>query len=327
MEGATWTPKDSFSGVLDGLGHIITNWTYKNSSAGNVGMFRINTGKITNVVFNNCSIGFVDGAYGELNVGIVCGINEGTIEYVTIKNSTVKGDMGSMDTEKDSVVRAGGICGINRWKIRSSGVINSTIYAYAGSGSDGGTANAWAGGVSGLTQNTSTGTTITIGGGFWGPEVTDVFSHGNVVTAVAKGKKWNGFLGIGTYGACGWSCSGGIIGRTEGNIKMERCLGYANDMTNSYFQGKDGENRRGSLIGRVYDALSCSNCYSETVDTLIGSGTLNGAAKVSSLTDSTFFTTNSAFYKWGKAYDGHYYPTKSTSSGGVSGGVLSNIIT
>ncbi len=308
------SPIDTFSGILDGDGHTISNWKYNNSSSGNVGMFRINKGTITNVIFDSCGIGVVDGAYGNLNVGIVCGTNEGIIEFVTVKKADVKGDMGSIDTEADSGVSAGGICGRNTWKIRNSGVINSSIYAYSGSASDGGTANAWAGGVVGVTQNTSTGTAI--GGGFMGPELTDVFSHGNDVTAIAKGKKWNGFLGIGTFGACGWSCSGGISGRTDGNIQMVRCLGYANDMGGSYFEGKDGENSRGSLIGRVSNALSCSNCYSETADTLVGSGTLSGASKVSSLTDITFFTSNSAFYNWKKSSDGHFYPMKASSSGG-----------
>ena len=87
----TWTPKDTFSGTIDGHGHTITGVKYNvridngTNTVINFGFFRELTGTVKNVTFEKISMEIVKvkDAQHNLNVGGVAGyLNGGTLENV-----------------------------------------------------------------------------------------------------------------------------------------------------------------------------------------------------------------------------------------------------
>lgn len=88
----SWTPLgsylDAFEGKLDGKGHSIRNMTISAEGSDMQGLFaRIGlNGLVKNLVLENCSV------TGQDNVGILAGMNSGTVENVELKGAnTVTG--------------------------------------------------------------------------------------------------------------------------------------------------------------------------------------------------------------------------------------------
>ncbi|MBR3963791.1 MAG: bacterial Ig-like domain-containing protein [Clostridia bacterium] len=267
----TMSPIDEFKGTLDGNGYTLSGWNYSPTTSGNAGLFRsISSGAtVNNFTLSGGNISSTDGAYGTLNIGLVCGTNNGTIRNVVVNGkSNIYGDMGYIDQEDDSHTYVGGICGTNCGTIERCGVINSTISGYSGSGRDGGTANTWVGGITGRTLSNS--------------KIFDCYSYGNTITATAKGKVHK--VWFSWVEACGWANIGGLVGRTDGSgIAIKRALSYSNTISGTV-EGADSDKNQGSLIGYVYSTPTMENCYSESSDTLFGQGSASGAYKVSSAT-------------------------------------------
>lgn len=93
MGGYAWTPVDTFSGSLTGKISDLYNYTISDltiEAAGadaNVGFFRVVTGTIKQVNFENVTI-TADGTFSG-NLGVVAGQNDSKLEGVDVKNSTV----------------------------------------------------------------------------------------------------------------------------------------------------------------------------------------------------------------------------------------------
>lgn len=86
-----------YTGIFDGKNHTVSGLYFNDTSTSNIGLFGYNTGTIKNV-------GVVDSYFnGEINVGGVCGVNEGN---ATITNCYNTGTVGG----KTDV---GGVCGWN----------------------------------------------------------------------------------------------------------------------------------------------------------------------------------------------------------------------
>ncbi len=115
-----WQPIKSFKGTLNGDGHSITGLKI-DSNKENLGLFsEIDGGRVLNLLVDA-------NITGNKNVGIIAGINKGTIENVVVTGSI-----------KANTNNCGGICGVNRGAVENS---MSSLYTVA-SGSN-------AGGVSG----------------------------------------------------------------------------------------------------------------------------------------------------------------------------------
>jgi hypothetical protein len=91
-----WTPKDSFSGVLDGHGHTIKDVKYATRTSGtnNVvryGFFRSLSGTIQNVTFTNLNMEIVKSKDGQTDVyvGGIAGVFDGTLDNVHLVDSNV----------------------------------------------------------------------------------------------------------------------------------------------------------------------------------------------------------------------------------------------
>ncbi len=115
--------------VFDGGGHTISNITISQLSDKNIGLFRVNSGTIKNLILDNVVIDYI----GEplVNVGGLVGCNKGTITTCVVDNSTI-----TVDTY-DMYVLVGGLVGENYGSVSNSHVdvditINNTSTLYAG---------------------------------------------------------------------------------------------------------------------------------------------------------------------------------------------------
>lgn len=81
-------PMNEFRGVLNGLGHTISELYIDTSSGGNLGFCRINYGTIKNLMFR---MGYqVDSNFSNVCIGLFAGINCGRIECCTVKENSYR---------------------------------------------------------------------------------------------------------------------------------------------------------------------------------------------------------------------------------------------
>ncbi|MBJ6362602.1 S-layer homology domain-containing protein [Paenibacillus sp. GCM10012307] len=130
LAGIAWNPFDSFTGVFDGDGHVISGLQIKETeSSGPAAFIRQNKGTVTNIRFENVSV------TGGAHTAIVAGTNEqgAVIQGVVIKNAKVAGTNytgGVAGRNKGSLAQtqlsgltlksngiAGGAAGINEGRI------------------------------------------------------------------------------------------------------------------------------------------------------------------------------------------------------------------
>lgn len=81
MEGAAWTGRCAFSGVLDGQGFKIHNFTMTGTGE-NVGFFTTNSGTIKNITFEDFVFSVEQAS--AYNAGTVAGTNSGSIESCNV---------------------------------------------------------------------------------------------------------------------------------------------------------------------------------------------------------------------------------------------------
>ena len=113
--GAEWIPigteSNPFNGVLDGRGLKIKNVVINGQGLNEVGLFGVlgKSAVIKNITFENITI--TNGEY----VGVVAGINNGTIEDVTIQ--TTADSSRELNVVTDNQLYAGGVVGVNNGSI------------------------------------------------------------------------------------------------------------------------------------------------------------------------------------------------------------------
>lgn len=125
----------SFNGTLDGNGYTISSFNLSDSLFNSIG-----NGVVTNINFADVTLTNLN----QTNIGIIASENKGTIENVTIKNSTIYGQVNTgaiagnnsntinnvtidnvaVTTEEDD---AGGIVGVNNGSIVNSTVTNNSV--------------------------------------------------------------------------------------------------------------------------------------------------------------------------------------------------------
>lgn len=264
MSGISFAGLTSFSGELDGNGHRIYNWSYSGSATNvsqmNMGFILENGGTIKNIRFQDCSVSYTlsNSNFGKvLNIGLVCGVNNGTIENVVVSGCTIKGQSGSKsDTNENTYrCRVGGIAGVSTKSVIKCGVIGCNISSVAEIGdackghgwpwtsdSSVGTADSYAGGLIGIADSSS--------------DTSNCYSYINIITASSEGPdtpssncEFPGCDGLFSY-------CGGLLGRAiGGDSTVKVCVSAGNDIS---AQGDPDEVEN----SKIAEDASGSNCYS-----------------------------------------------------------------
>lgn len=114
LEGAEWKGSCAFSGLLDGQGYSISNFTMTGSGE-NIGFFTTNSGTIKNVTFSDLSFSVnKDSTY---HAGVIAGTNSGTIEGCTVSDATLTYNLVRTAQSGTVTSYAGGITGSNNGTI------------------------------------------------------------------------------------------------------------------------------------------------------------------------------------------------------------------
>lgn len=83
----TWTPIGTFTGILDGQGHIIKGLSYNNTGTSNVALFSTTSNaSIKNLGIENASI-----VGGSNSAGIIGVMTGGVLEQCYVTNSSING--------------------------------------------------------------------------------------------------------------------------------------------------------------------------------------------------------------------------------------------
>ena len=236
----TWTPKDSFSGTIDGHGHTISGVKYEvrvdngNNAVITYGFIRELTGTIKNVTFANTSIEIVkvkDGQHN-LNVGGVVGfLNGGTLENVRMVDPYVYAehmrDVASSGNYSNAF--AGGLVGfMSGGTVKNCSATGSGgIYTWAKKATESADTQAFSGGIVGyMTGGTVTGCTRDDG--------IKVESKSEV-----DGKN-----------CASRAASGGIIGKRDGG-SYSNCVSTINNLKASWDNGKYSSNYSWKVTGAI----------------------------------------------------------------------------
>ena len=110
LNGAAWTPMDNFSGILDGGGHTISNFTLAAAQSGNQGFFGTIAagGAVENLHLRNVVLTVSESAE---NAGLLAGTNNGTIRNCTVSGTITAGSstasIGIAAGQNSGIVEAG----------------------------------------------------------------------------------------------------------------------------------------------------------------------------------------------------------------------------
>ena len=154
LNGAEINSFTNFSGVFNGNYYTIKNFTIKQNSTDNFGLFEQNSGTIKNLKLfyfgtSTNEDGFTKGGVtyrsnyvnedyntnscNVKNAGLICGTNTGTIDNCYIENgyvrNVIKTTSGNSNYGSDSkyVITVGSVCGINKGTIKNTMVYNTRL--------------------------------------------------------------------------------------------------------------------------------------------------------------------------------------------------------
>lgn len=244
--GEGWNPIANFSGTLDGRGYTISNLMIARPSTKNVGLFGelLSTAKITNLTFENVSIG--GGEY----VGTLAGVGAGSISHVSVRGGTVIGQTNY----------TGGLVGS-----QNNGTISNckvSVDRINGSSSVGGVVGIL---YSGTLTRCSARATISGNDSIGGVVGTVSVSSATYVQEVAGDTTLNGMKDI-----------GGIVGKIQ--ILTNNKLDFANSYAKGAINGT--VTNAGGLIGSIssiQDANISFKALYTTLDILVKGTTTGGS--------------------------------------------------
>lgn len=241
MGSSTWIPKDTFSGELDGDGHVITNISI-NQNTVYVGLFVTLNGTVENLTITDTTV-FVSSSEKDVMVGIIAAVNSGTIRKCKVFNSSVTGEtsynVGTNDRLKISV---GGIAGGNTGVIEECEAYEITIYGYSNIGVSDGHVEANCGAIAGMC---------------YGGEISNCTVSVSSVTAKVRGGKTWTFTRYRTYAR-----AGAICGYNSATISF--CEENANTFSVTYETAEgsypNNYNKQGAIVG-CNDGIVSNNSY------------------------------------------------------------------
>lgn len=179
LGGAAWTPISSFSGILEGGGHCIYNFSITKTGGKGSATFAFiqeNTGIINNLTIGQSNVKAFDNQYSvkynisytesssksTLTVGGFVGNNSGTISGCKLINTMIQASLSDNDNNENLSVYVGGIAASNTGTIRVCEVQVSRLNAFAPCPSESGDNNrVWLGGISALNSKSITGCSVT----------------------------------------------------------------------------------------------------------------------------------------------------------------------
>ena len=128
MAGAVLAPIPEFTGSVDAIACVISNFTVQGGDEENFGFFTVNKGKVSNFTIDNVT--FLPGPNAK-NIGALAGVNEGTLNRCVVS--------GTMGVEKAaSGAACGSIAGRNTGDITNTAVTVDLVYTAPGSAYVGG---------------------------------------------------------------------------------------------------------------------------------------------------------------------------------------------
>jgi hypothetical protein len=259
MKSEDWTPIASFDGILEGNGYKIYNFTLSTTAPdANFGFFNVNNGVIQNLTFDDYTFNVTGDQQKTVNVGLLAGRNNGTIENFVLQNGSVSFDCQVSfysQNVKTYSCSFGGLVGANYGSINN---IHSTV------------------GITGTTKSYSKGTyvggstlifvaTFYVGGlvGYNDGSVKGSDFQGSLTTTQISSKSG--------YGLCSYNqlWIGGLIGENSANSSCVNSYAKVT-MTNSVGSVDYAYYRYGGFIGSNYGAIN--ECYAESA---ISGGTKN----------------------------------------------------
>ena len=190
LEDGTWDPATvAFTGKLNGNGYAIQNMSISATSGTNLGLFgEIGVGGvIDNVAFEGVSISVP--STGNYNVGVVAGVNHGTISRINVKSASIRSN------NSNAVI--GGVVAVNETtqsndgdraiaRIDRAGVNLDLAYANLNSGTGAFDYSGIKGLVGGITAKNNGGTVI------------NCYSVGSVNVANSAGTSFAGVVNTNT---------------------------------------------------------------------------------------------------------------------------------
>lgn len=244
LKGGDWAPIENFSGILDGNGHKIHNFSLRQNAA-SLGFIINNSGIIKNITFSNVDISSTVEGGGNYAYGIACAFNTGRVSNVKVEKISALVNVSGRNVYHN--IRLGGLVGEN------SGVIISCTsqgemmfktdvgnYGYGTSSS----AELFVGGAVGKDLGTTTGVT------------TNIFMDINeqVVTDCYIGDCYeHAYLNI-----------GGVVGGEYGTLTDCSAVVDFKLYSNA---GGDSQSLRysriGGVVGGCYETSSVARCYSQ----------------------------------------------------------------
>ncbi|MHC4213344.1 MAG: GLUG motif-containing protein [Planctomycetota bacterium] len=250
--GVDW--EDFFSGVFDGNGHTISNFTYNFSGPYNMGLFRYVSGSSAQIKNLTLADPNIDAGTGD-DVGTLVGR---ILEGVTISNCHVRGGVVRGNYGNGTI---GGLAGFN-WGSMTDCSAEVTVSGYGNTGGSvglGGLVGSNRGSISNCYVTGTVDGNDYYAGGLVGYNSDDGVISNSYAWASVEGTHYAGGLAgnnrgsiadcnaIGTVSGT-WS-TGGLVGFNRGTI--ERCY-CQTDVTGDY--------ETGGLVGASYTG-SISNCY------------------------------------------------------------------
>jgi len=245
LDGANWTPIESFSGILDGCGYAIKNFTLTmNSHSENYGFIRVNNGTVENITLKDfyCSV-FVS-TTTDYNFGCIVGTNNGVINNCVVNSNTFVIKLEYLTASNGGEYSIGGVVGLNNSKVtkcKSDIDVSGSIKASSGASSVGISPLY---NIAAMVGINSKGDVILCEGDFCAEVTFDVTKP--------SGREMISYLSM-----------SGLCGRNYGNI--EKCRSVV-DITVTSSQSNGGEWAGaypflGGIAGHTYGNIK--QCYSE----------------------------------------------------------------
>lgn len=317
LKGDVWTPIDNFSGTLDGNGHKIFNFVMAENNTAS-GFFRVNSGTIENVTFDDYNFSTTRSASNGNYAGLIVALNSGTISNCTVtENGTINTSTSFNVSSATMYFYVGGACGSN-----AEGGTLENVHSYANIECSSSVGSSWnrttnnhlmVGGVVGenfgMIGRSAYHGTMTVNAWINSTEGSkyEYTYLGGIVGAQRESGKTNACAADGTINSTSKSTTDGnhngmICGTNYGGL-IEDCA--AGGKINR--EGRANTSYIGGAVGHNANAGKISNCYvsteiTETGDTgttviggIVGRVEANGIVKACCMVGNTSSANASAY--------------------------------
>lgn len=125
LKGGDWAPIENFSGILDGNGYKIHNFSLRQSGV-SLGFVITNSGSIKNITFSNVDVSNTLNGAVNCAIGVVSAYNTGSIVNVTVEKMSALVNLSA--THASTVVKVGILTGQNSGQITHGSVQGELMF-------------------------------------------------------------------------------------------------------------------------------------------------------------------------------------------------------